>query len=59
MRSRAIVESDLGLTPSNDGNRIRLNVPPLTEDRRKTLVKTAKQLGEDGKVTPIPSHLPV
>src|ERR1700693_6415533 len=36
---RAILESDVGLTPSNDGNLIRLNVPELTEERRKTLVK--------------------
>ncbi|MDQ2701159.1 MAG: ribosome recycling factor, partial [Actinomycetota bacterium] len=36
---KAILESDLGLTPSNDGNMIRLNIPDLTEDRRKELVK--------------------
>lgn len=47
---RAIMESDLGITPSNTGDAIRLNIPPLTEDRRKELVKNAKSLGEDGKV---------
>jgi ribosome recycling factor len=47
---RAIMESDVGLTPNNDGEKIRLNVPQLTEDRRKELVKDAKRLGEDGKV---------
>ena len=48
---RAIIESDLGMSPSNDGTKIRLNVPPLTEDRRKEFVKVAKGLGEDGKVS--------
>ena len=47
---RAIRDSDLGLTPNNDGEKIRLNVPDLTEERRKELVKDAKKLGEDGKV---------
>src|SRR5213596_3021668 len=47
---RAIQESDLGLTPSNDGKLIRLPIPQLTEERRKELVKVARQMGEDGKV---------
>ena len=47
---KAIMRSDLGLTPNNDGKLIRLSVPPLTEERRKDLVKMAKKLGEDGKV---------
>lgn len=47
---KALFESDLGMTPNNDGKVIRLNVPALTEDRRKELAKTAKSLGEDGKV---------
>lgn len=44
------MESDLGMTPNNNGETIRLNIPALTEDRRKELSKTAKSLGEDGKV---------
>jgi ribosome recycling factor len=47
---RTIQESDLGLTPSNDGKIIRLPIPQLTEERRKELVKVAKQMAEDGKV---------
>jgi ribosome recycling factor len=47
---RAIMESDVGLTPSNDGNRIRLGVPELTEDRRKDLVKVVRNLAEEGRV---------
>lgn len=47
---KAILASDLGLTPANDGNVIRLNIPPLTEDRRKELVKQVKKLGEEFKV---------
>ncbi|HMM01209.1 MAG TPA: ribosome recycling factor [Bacilli bacterium] len=51
---RAIVEaiskSDLGINPINDGNQIRLVFPPLTEERRKDLVKTAKKYAEDSKV---------
>lgn len=47
---RAIVESDLGMTPNNDGTIIRLNIPPITEERRKELMKQCKALGEDGKV---------
>jgi len=47
---RAIMESDIGLTPQNDGNVIRLNIPALTEDRRKEMMKQCKAIGEDGKV---------
>ena len=47
---KAILSSDLGLTPANDGNVIRLTIPPLTEDRRKELVKQVKKIGEEFKV---------
>ena len=47
---RAIQESDLGLTPSNDGKLIRLPIPQLTEERRKELVKIVRGLAEDGRV---------
>ena len=47
----AIFASNIGITPMNDGEFIRLTVPPLTEDRRKQLVKVAKQYGEDTKVS--------
>jgi ribosome recycling factor len=47
---RAILESDLGLTPSNDGNLIRLSVPELTEERRRQLVKVARNIAEEGRV---------
>ena len=47
---RAIQESDLGLTPSNDGKVIRLPIPSLTEERRKELVKVVRRVAEDGKV---------
>eukprot|EP00534_Pseudo-nitzschia_fraudulenta_P003652 CAMPEP_0201123940 /NCGR_PEP_ID=MMETSP0850-20130426/9412_1 /ASSEMBLY_ACC=CAM_ASM_000622 /TAXON_ID=183588 /ORGANISM="Pseudo-nitzschia fraudulenta, Strain WWA7" /LENGTH=212 /DNA_ID=CAMNT_0047391065 /DNA_START=94 /DNA_END=732 /DNA_ORIENTATION=+ len=47
---RAIMEADIGLTPQNDGNIIRLNIPSLTEDRRKEMLKQCKAIGEDGKV---------
>jgi ribosome recycling factor len=47
---RAIQESDLGLTPSNDGKIIRLPIPQLTEERRKELVRYVRHLGEDGRV---------
>jgi ribosome recycling factor len=48
---KAILASGIGITPSNDGKIIRLNIPPLTEERRKTLVKTAKKTGEEAKVS--------
>jgi ribosome recycling factor len=47
---KAISLSDIGLTPSNDGQTIRLNIPPLTSERRKELVKIASKLAEEGKV---------
>ena len=48
--SRAIMESDLGINPSNDGEVLRLVFPPLTEERRRDLVRVVKQMAEDGKV---------
>jgi ribosome recycling factor len=47
---RAILESDVGLTPGNDGNLIRLVVPELTEERRKQLVKVVRHIAEEGRV---------
>ncbi len=47
---KAIMKSDLGLNPVNDGKIIRINLPPLTEERRKELVKMAKKTAEDTKV---------
>jgi ribosome recycling factor len=47
---KAIMESDIGLTPSNDGNLIRLGVPELTEERRKQLVKVVHTIAEEGRV---------
>jgi ribosome recycling factor len=47
---KAIETSDLGLNPNIDGQTIRLSIPPLTEERRKDLVKIVKKKGEDGKV---------
>ena len=48
---KAILSSDLGLTPSNDGNLIRLSFPPLTEERRKDLIKLARERAEEGRVS--------
>src|SRR3989337_3241637 len=48
---RAILASDLGLTPNNDGKTIRLHLPPLTEERRRDLVKIVHNRGEEGRVT--------
>ena len=48
---RAIFEANLGLTPMNDGEFIRISVPPMTQERRKDLVKQCKGLGEDTKVS--------
>ena len=48
---KAISMSDLGLTPNNDGSAIRLNIPPLTSDRRKEFVKLAAKYAEEGKVS--------
>ncbi|MBV8245657.1 MAG: ribosome recycling factor [Candidatus Eremiobacteraeota bacterium] len=47
---KAIEKSDLGLTPNVDGSNVRLTIPPLTEDRRKDLVKIVRKKGEDGKI---------
>jgi ribosome recycling factor len=47
---KAIRDSDLGINPSNDGVVIRLNFPPLTEERRKEYVKVVKHMAEDGRV---------
>jgi ribosome recycling factor len=47
---KAILESDIGLTPNNDGQIIRLQVPELTEERRKQLVKVVRNLAEEGRV---------
>jgi ribosome recycling factor len=47
---KAIQESDLGLTPSNDGKMIRLPIPQLTEERRKELVKVVRHMAEEGRV---------
>jgi ribosome recycling factor len=47
---KAILESDVGLTPSNDGNVIRLTIPELTEERRKDLAKVVHALAEEGRV---------
>ncbi|TFG79585.1 MAG: ribosome recycling factor [Spirochaetales bacterium] len=47
---KAILRSELGLNPSNDGKVIRISIPPLTEDRRKSLVKGAKASAEQGRV---------
>jgi ribosome recycling factor len=47
---KSIMESDLGLTPGNDGNVIRLTIPELTEERRKDLVRVLRGIAEDGRV---------
>lgn len=47
---KAILKSELGLTPINDGKVIRISIPPLTEERRKELVKVARKMSEDNKV---------
>jgi ribosome recycling factor len=48
---RSIINSNLGLNPQNDGEIIRISVPPLTEERRREMVKIAKNQGEDSKVS--------
>jgi ribosome recycling factor len=48
---KGILEADLGLTPSNDGNVIRLTIPELTEERRKDLVKIVRRIAEEGRVS--------
>ncbi len=47
---RAIRTSDLGISPSNDGRSLRLNFPPLTEERRKELVRVVKKMAEEGRI---------
>ncbi len=47
---KAIMKSDLSLTPTNDGKVIRINIPPLTEERRKQLVKLVKKRAEEAKI---------
>lgn len=47
---KAILKSDLGLTPNSDGQVVRISFPPLTEERRKEMVKLARRLGEDAKI---------
>lgn len=47
---KAILKSELGLTPSNDGKVVRINIPPLTAERRRELVKVVKKMGEEYKV---------
>jgi len=48
---RAIINSDLGLNPQNDGEQVIINIPPLTEERRIALVKQVKHEGEQGKIS--------
>lgn len=48
---KAIMDSDVGITPENNGEIIRLGIPPLTEERRKTLVKQAKNEAEEAKIS--------
>ena len=48
---KSILKSELGLTPMNDGKIIRLSVPPLTEERRKDLLKVAKKIAEEAKIS--------
>lgn len=47
---KAILKADLGLTPNNDGNVIRISIPPLTEERRKDLVKVVKKYAEEARI---------
>lgn len=48
---KAIFSANIGITPMNDGEMIRLSIPPLTEERRKDLVKQVKHFGEEGKIS--------
>jgi ribosome recycling factor len=48
---RAIINANIGLSPSNDGTILRLNIPPLTEERRKEMGRQVQQLGESAKVS--------
>lgn len=47
---KAILKSDLGITPSNDGRAIRIGIPPLTEERRKELVRIVRRMSEEGRI---------
>ncbi len=47
---KAILKSDLGITPSNDGRTIRIGIPPLTEERRKELVRIVRRMAEEGRI---------
>lgn len=47
---KAILAANIGLTPNNDGKAVRLNIPPLTEERRRELVKLAKKMAEEGRI---------
>lgn len=47
---KAVLKSELGLTPANDGKMIRINIPPLTEERRRDLVKVIKKMAEESRV---------
>ena len=51
MIEKAILDSNIGLTPSNNGETIRLTIPPLTEERRKELVKQVKGVGENARIS--------
>jgi len=48
---KAILAANLGLTPQNDGKGIRITIPPLTEERRKEMVKTVRKMGEETKIS--------
>jgi ribosome recycling factor len=48
---KSIMESDVGLTPNNDGNLIRLSIPELTEERRRQLVRVVRNIAEDGRIS--------
>lgn len=48
---KAIIDSNIGLTPSNNGEQIRLSIPPLTEERRKELVKQVRTIGETARIS--------
>jgi len=48
---KQILASDIGITPNNDGKIIRLNIPPLNEERRKELVKLVKRIAEEGRIS--------
>lgn len=48
---KAILKSDLGITPSSDGRTIRIGIPPLNEERRKELVRVVRRMAEEGRIT--------